>query len=668
MNRFLRPILYLPPVKRAARFCLSKPGKPLYLTLVVHTEQVHNAGIFAKMLELGGELSFRPSACVMTPANPYIKAAMGAAGVSEDDFRTRLRQLSGAFEIGLHCHYCVPGAGAPDPGAKTGIERAGFRLTMGEPEEVKKQFRAEYAYLSTAVGAPKAYTAGWWFMNDVVASLLEENRFDADCSIRRAFRDSFGGTHIPQDRLPENGVPFILPPTGNVVEFPSVFYLHMNWWTVVKELFPLLTSPRGPLFAALPIHDYDLGDNFALILENLRFLSGMKNVRFASLSEMKGLAKAAGAVRGAPRAPGGPASPGNRKKVLFVAHSIYGGGSEKRISSILRGLDRSKFEPHLCVFSLTGKEAQVLPADVPLHDLRTSLRPASLFLVWKLYRLIKELKPDKVFSVLWSVNLVSAAAAMLAGTPAVLNEATTPSESIKRYPFPALRKTLIGALYRRARSVVAVSDYAKADLVRNFGVPAGKIAAVRNAVRAEEIERAAAEQCPAGEGYVFSCGGLNWWKNYGLLIEAMKGGAGAKLVILGEGPLHDELAAQARDAGVDLELPGHKDNPYPYFKHASVFVLTSLYEGFPNVIAEAMACGTPVIAVDCPGGVREIMEDGLTGRIVPQNDPAALKAAILELRSDKALAQELAANARAALLKDFSFRKMLDGYEKVLAE
>lgn len=357
-----------------------------------------------------------------------------------------------------------------------------------------------------------------------------------------------------------------------------------------------------------------------------------------------------------------------KKKILFVVYAIYGGGSEKRLASILRALDRERFEPHLCVFSLTGKESTVIPADVPLYPLVTSLRPASLFLVWKLSRLIKRLRPDKVFSALWSVNIISAAAALLAHTPAILNEATTPSESIKRYSFPSLRKRVIGALYRRAETVIAVSDYAKDDLVKNFTVPPEKIISVRNAVRAGEIENASREQGPGEEGYVFSCGGLNWWKNYSLLIKALRGEKGARLIIPGTGPMKRQLAWEAAAAGVDLLLPGHLENPYPYFKHASVFVLTSLYEGFPNVISEAMACGTPVIAVDCPGGIREIVEDGRTGLIIPQNDPKALREAIKRLRLDRALAQKLAENAYANLVNNFSFEKMLASYEKVLGD
>jgi hypothetical protein len=126
-----------------------------------------------------------------------------------------------------------------------------------------------------------------------VAALLGEHAFAADCSVRHGCRDSFGGEYVPAARLPARGAPFILPGAGNTMEFPSVFYLHMNWWTVVKELFPLLTGTRGPLFAVLPTHDYDLKENGAKVLENIRLLSGLRNVRFVALSEMKALAEKA---------------------------------------------------------------------------------------------------------------------------------------------------------------------------------------------------------------------------------------------------------------------------------------------------------------------------------------------------------------------------------------
>jgi len=298
MNPMFRKILSLPCVKRAVLSFLGKPGKPLYLAVVVHTEKIQDTETFGRMLELGRALPFKPSACVMTPANPCIKADMERGGVSGDEFLRRLKELSGFFEIGYHGHYCRPSKTAANPAARTEIERAGFSLTLDEPEAIKTQFLAEYAYLSSNLYPPKVYSAGWWVINSTLAGLLGTKDFESDCSLRRSYRDTFGGKYLPQADMPENGVPFILPGTEKVLELPSVFYLHMNWWTVLKELFPLLARTGGPLFAVLPTHDYNLKEDLDKVLENLRLLSGLPNVRFVSLSKMKELAESAGPVFG----------------------------------------------------------------------------------------------------------------------------------------------------------------------------------------------------------------------------------------------------------------------------------------------------------------------------------------------------------------------------------
>ena len=355
-----------------------------------------------------------------------------------------------------------------------------------------------------------------------------------------------------------------------------------------------------------------------------------------------------------------------KKKVLFAAYSIYGGGAEKRFRTVLGGMDREKFELSLCVFRLTGKEAGAVPPGVRLYDLSTNLRPASPFLFFKLLRLIGKLRPDEIFSTLWSVNIIVLAAAALRGVPAVVSEATTPSVMVAHESFPRLKARLITFLYKKAAAIVAVADHVKKDLVENFRVPEKLIVTVHSGISAETVEKAAAQYPSPVRGHIAACGGLNWWKNYGLLIDAAAGLEKARVVILGAGPLKDALLEKAGKAGVDLLLPGHLDNPYPYVQSASVFVLTSVFEGFPNVILEAMACRTPVISVDCPGGIREIVDDGETGLIVPQNDPAALRAAIKKLLEDRALAQKLADNAYAKVKKDFSLEKMLSAYQKAL--
>jgi glycosyltransferase involved in cell wall biosynthesis len=124
-------------------------------------------------------------------------------------------------------------------------------------------------------------------------------------------------------------------------------------------------------------------------------------------------------------------------------------------------------------------------------------------------------------------------------------------------------------------------------------------------------------------------------KDFGTLIRAfalVRRERPARLVILGKGRQREKLEALARELGVgaDVSLPGFVNNPYPYMKRASLFVLSSAYEGFGNVLVEALATGTPVVATDCPSGPREILEDGRYGPLVPVGDVRRLASSILD--------------------------------------
>jgi glycosyltransferase involved in cell wall biosynthesis len=123
------------------------------------------------------------------------------------------------------------------------------------------------------------------------------------------------------------------------------------------------------------------------------------------------------------------------------------------------------------------------------------------------------------------------------------------------------------------------------------------------------------------------------------------------LTILGDGPDRAALEARAAALGVAaaVRFAGFQDNPFAYFAAADLFVLSSRYEGLPNVLLEALACGCPAIAFDCPHGVREIVRDGVNGVLVPPEDVAALRAAMLRVLQDPDERRRLAANARASL-------------------
>jgi glycosyltransferase involved in cell wall biosynthesis len=104
----------------------------------------------------------------------------------------------------------------------------------------------------------------------------------------------------------------------------------------------------------------------------------------------------------------------------------------------------------------------------------------------------------------------------------------------------------------------------------------------------------------------------------------------ARLIILGEGDERSALEALVGQLGLgqDVEMPGFVQNPYPFMTHASLFVLSSRWEGLPTVLVEAMSLGTPVVATDCPGGTREILRDERFGRLAPVESPADLADAI----------------------------------------
>jgi len=137
----------------------------------------------------------------------------------------------------------------------------------------------------------------------------------------------------------------------------------------------------------------------------------------------------------------------------------------------------------------------------------------------------------------------------------------------------------------------------------------------------------------------------------------------ARLLILGEGKKRTTLEALARKLGVasDVGLPGFVDNPFAYMARAAVFVLSSAWEGFGNVVAEALACGCPVVSTDCPSGPAEILDGGAYGPLVPVGDDAALAKAILSVLETPPDPERL--RARAAL---FSVDRVADQYLEVL--
>jgi glycosyltransferase involved in cell wall biosynthesis len=191
------------------------------------------------------------------------------------------------------------------------------------------------------------------------------------------------------------------------------------------------------------------------------------------------------------------------------------------------------------------------------------------------------------------------------------------SRVIAGYRLPACWALAYRLFYRSFDLVVCQSRYMRDDLVEHFGYPARKTLIINNPVDVTRVRQLAGEmpqQAPDASDTIelLAVGRLSSEKGFDLLISALAvcERPCLHLTILGDGPLHAQLTRLANERGVarQVTFAGFQANPYPFFRRSDAFVLSSRYEGFPNVVLEALACGTPVIAVPAPGGTTEILQ------------------------------------------------------------
>ena len=219
---------------------------------------------------------------------------------------------------------------------------------------------------------------------------------------------------------------------------------------------------------------------------------------------------------------------------------------------------------------------------------------------------------------------------------------------------------------------IGVSHGIAADLAAAAGVPHDRITTIYNPVVTSGLYAKATEP-PAhpwlADGslpVIVAAGRLEDQKDFGTLIKAFARVAArraCRLIILGEGRRRPQLEALVRDLGLAhrVSLPGWVDNPFALFARASLFVLSSVHEGLPTVLIEALACGCPCVSTDCPAGPAEILQDGLFGPLVPVGDEVAMAEAM-----DRVLEQPPDRDRLRQRGADFSTRKAGDAYEQLI--
>lgn len=326
--------------------------------------------------------------------------------------------------------------------------------------------------------------------------------------------------------------------------------------------------------------------------------------------------------------------------------SLDGGGAQRAMLSLANALAKQDFTVDLVLASATGPYLAEVSPSVNIIDLRKPKISRSIF---GLVKYLRDRKPLAVISAMGHANCALLLARKLSGTKArvVVSEREDPSAKSK-YPC-YLRSGVVDLLNRRlypsADVVHAVSFGVASAVKKKFELPADKVQVVYNPIdRAQILNRAKAEPTQSfalsKTGLVIMAAGrLSKEKDYPCLIRAfsmVRQKIDAHLVILGDGKLRHELEQLVIKCGLsaDVTLPGFVNNPFPLMKSADLFVLSSAWEGLPNVLIQAMACGTPVVSTDCPSGPSEILEDGKWGRLVPVGDPKSLAEAMVQTLED----------------------------------
>jgi glycosyltransferase involved in cell wall biosynthesis len=330
-------------------------------------------------------------------------------------------------------------------------------------------------------------------------------------------------------------------------------------------------------------------------------------------------------------------------RVLFFCPVLGGGGAEMQVLRLVNGLVDEGVEPALALARGEGSYESRLRREIhPLICQRwtSSSLASTAAAVPALAGRIKALRPEVVCSLQEHAHVALRAAVRLSGARPRVVAGIQNSFSARAGSEPRWARSLLHPRYRAAYAaadhVIALSRGVAQDLATCVPAAAGKISVVYNAGMDErllDLARAPLDLPRPSGPLLVTCGRLTRQKDQATLLSAfaeLRSEAPPELWILGEGEERAELQRLARELGVSSRVTflGFKSNPYPFMAAADVFVLSSRWEGFANVVVEALACGTPVVSTDCPYGPAEILADGEFGRLVPVGDAPGLARAV----------------------------------------
>ncbi len=352
-----------------------------------------------------------------------------------------------------------------------------------------------------------------------------------------------------------------------------------------------------------------------------------------------------------------------KNSIIFILPDLETGGAERIVMTLANHLPREKFEPKIMLLRKEGGYLRYVKSDVEIIDLNTkrirhSIRP--------ILKEIRKRKPDIVFSGFGEVNAyLSLFIKLFPKTKFIARETNVVSEHVTRKEIRFFYK-----FYNSYKSIICQSDDMVQDLLKNFDIKSNKIVKINNPVDFDFIgEKLKSSQRP--ESFktnfknVVAIGNLSSRKGFDNLLKVFSRLKNENILlhILGDGCDKEMLHEMKELLGLkNVTFHGRQENPYQFLKFADLFILSSRYEGFPNVLLEAGACGTFSLANNCPGGINEIVHSGINGEVSNIENHEDFAQDIL-----KVLKQEHDANSiRNSILSRFSKDIIMKKYEQVL--
>lgn len=326
-------------------------------------------------------------------------------------------------------------------------------------------------------------------------------------------------------------------------------------------------------------------------------------------------------------------------RIALFLPSLGGGGAERVFVDLANAFAVAGHRVDLVLALAEGPYLPEVSSSVRVVDLRAGRVTRALP---RLVRYLHKERPEAMLSALDHANIIAIGARMLARSPTrcVVSVRAMPSAFYRIAG--AGKRRIVGRLmkyvYGFADTIVANSEAVAVDLSHYLRVGTGRLRVIHNPLNLKWIEQQAQlgvdhAWAESGIPIVLGVGSLNAYKDFGTLLRAFAGVRArgpCRLVIIGEGPQRAQLERMSGELGIaaDVLMPGFNPNPFAWMRHAAAFVSSSVTEGCPNAMLQALACGTPVVSTDCPGGSAEVLEGGRWGRLVPVGDSKTMADAI----------------------------------------